>query len=1303
MLNRQTLLADLQKLLQRLEADLLQRSESAEVPEVGERLRGEYERAKKAERTAMNYEDWRSATITQSAAAWVLSCVFVRFLEDNQLIDPPKIAGPGERLRQARDEWELYLGQAKQPNERDYLLGVFDELARLPGGKDIFGEHNPVHELPNWLSGDGARALLTFFQKIDPESGALVHDFTDPNWETRFLGNLYQDLSEAARKRYALLQTPEFVEEFILQRTLEPALDEFFVVGSSFLANDKPGNNQEQTTKNQEPFRMIDPACGSGHFLLGSFRRILDRWQKQDPGAGTRELVRRTLASIHGVDVNPYAVAIARFRLLLVAMRAEGVTRLAHAPGYQFNLACGDSLWHSPLRGTAKVGRGQREFDALAPEADDSQGHTYFAEDPRQLTRLLEEGRYHAVVANPPYITPKDSALSREYRNRYESCHRQYSLAVPFMERIFRLAVRGGYTGQITANSFMKREFGKKLIEKFLPGIDLTHVIDTSGAYIPGHGTPTVILFGRSRQPVARTIRAVMGIRGEPSTPDDPARGLVWTAILNQIDQPGSQSQFVSVADSARELFKKHPWSIGGGGAAELKEALERSATSTLSDFVDSVGRTVSTQGDDVFVNPVSALRRRRVDCFGERRFVSGDEVRDWIIMRGDHLVFPYDDLGKPIDDSLEYPQLRFLWRTRTSLANTFMFERKTKVEVGMKWFEYGQWLPHRFRTPLSIVYGEVATHNHFVLDRGGKVFNRTAPVIKLPPEATEDDHLALLGLLNSSTACFWMKQVCHNKGSTVDQHHARQRTSAFEDFFAFNGTSVGKFPLPEGRPTDLARELDTLAQRLQTQTPDAILTQRREHTKKHRENQDPGALAPLREALTAARRRFEELRGQMIFLQEELDWQCYELYGLIDEGLTPRRQDAKNDIGCDLCVFAPSREPLSLQSGQRSFEIVLARRMARGETETTWFKRHGTTPITEVPTDWPNDYRRLIERRIELIEKDRNIGLIEQPEYKRRWNTEPWESQLERALRKWLLDRLESYFDFDGRMGDEDLTQRRKDAKEEGGDTTPLCDSAPLREISLCSVARLADVASQDPQFMEVGEVYRDDKAFDVQRLVEELVTAESVPLLPVLRYKATGLRKRAEWEKTWELQREEDRISGQSSVVSGQSSVEETDNRQLTTDNWFIPVPPKYTSADFLSGNYWRLRGKLDVPKERWVSFPHCEGTDGTLLIAWAGYNHLQLAQAVSAYYVDVQERLGGRDDPRLVPLLACLLELVPWLQQWHNEPDAAFDGMRMGDYFEGFVQEEARQLGKTLPEIKAWEPPKKTARRKMSRTSK
>jgi hypothetical protein len=110
-------------------------------------------------------------------------------------------------------------------------------------------------------------------------------------------------------------------------------------------------------------------------------------------------------------------------------------------------------------------------------------------------------------------------------------------------------------------------------------------------------------------------------------------------------------------------------------------------------------------------------------------------------------------------------------------------------------------------------------------------------------------------------------------------------------------------------------------------------------------------------------------------------------------------------------------------------------------------------------------------------------------------------------------------------------------------------------------------------------------------------------------------------------------------------------------------IPVPPKYQSKDFLKTDFWRLRGGLDVPKERWVSYPGCErGADGSLVIAWAGWNHLQQATAMAAYYLEMKDNEGWEPE-RLQPLLAGLLELVPWLEQWHNEVDPAY-GERMGD---------------------------------------
>ena len=85
-------------------------------------------------------------------------------------------------------------------------------------------------------------------------------------------------------------------------------------------------------------------------------------------------------------------------------------------------------------------------------------------------------------------------------------------------------------------------------------------------------------------------------------------------------------------------------------------------------------------------------------------------------------------------------------------------------------------------------------------------MFNRSAPVIKLPEDATETDHLPLVGLLNSSTACFWLKQVLHNKGSTVDIHGARQTTDEYENFYEYTATGLKRFPLPTERPADMRR-----------------------------------------------------------------------------------------------------------------------------------------------------------------------------------------------------------------------------------------------------------------------------------------------------------------------------------------------------------------------------------------------------------------------------------------------------------------------------------------------------------------
>lgn len=1191
MIDRSILVPDLQRLLKKLEADLRVRAE--QVGEIDSSLQAQHREAVAAKRTGEPFKEWREEIITQVGVAWILGCVFVRFLEDNAFLDAPFISGAGDNLGRARDQHTAYVRKHPTDSDREYLQYVFETVATLPILGALYDKrHNPL-----WLFGpsaDGAQMLLTFWPQADAATGALRHDFTDPNGDTRFLGDLYQDMSESARKRYALLQTPVFVEEFILDRTLDPAIETFGLA----------------------KVRMIDPTCGSGHFLLGGFHRLFDRWQRTEPATNVVELVRRALAAVHGVDLNPFAVAIARFRLLIAALRAAGIARVRSVPAWSLNVFTGDALLFGPEPGQQVAG----ELLVAAVKG------AYRTEDAEEATRVLSQ-RYHAVVGNPPYITVDDRVAKAAIKERFKSCHGKWVLVVPFFERFFDLAERGdgtarqpaGFVGKITGNNFMKREFGKKLVESFIPGWDLTHIIDTAGAYLPGHGTPTVIVFGRHQRPVASTVRVVMGIKGEPSTPEDPSRGRVWGAIVEQLDLPKSESEFVSVADTPRENFYSHPWSIGGGGASELKEFLDAAARERLDEFSAAVGVGIVTLEDEPFLDSVAGPGRAAFGRAHQRALVEGDGVREWVIS-GAPIVFPYSGNEEP---DLEESGRKFLWPWKPRLRKRLWFQ-KTQDDRNLAWFEYGHISWDKFRTPLAIPFGEVASHNHFVLDRGGKVFNRTAPIIKLPPRASEDDHLGLLGLLNSSTACFWLKQVCFPKGGDHQgSEGARVRTTLWDERYAFNSTQVGGLPLPAGRPLERARELDRYAQMLQAESPAALI-------------QDANKLHAGE--LENARQQYERILRRMFGLQEDLDWEVYALYGLTPEPVCP----------------SPPLMSGSLNLGERAFEIALARKIAEGKEQSAWFERHGITPITEVPN---NGQRELVERRLNLIATDKNIALIERPEYKRRWNLTPWEEQLTTALRTWLLDRLELLSHPNG--------------------------VAP----QLFSVHELAERTRSDGDFQRVAEIYSGRPDFDLSGLVADLVGDESVPSLPGQRYKESGLRKREQWEDTWKKQRMEDAVTAR---IAGGKNSEEMQNPKLqqeirsavAKEVGEIPVPPKYTSADFLKSSFWRLRGKLDVPKERWVSYPGAErAADQSLVLAWAGWTHLQQAQAIAAHYERLRNE--GASESQLARLLASLQQLVAWLLQWHNDLDPEFQ-LKMGDYFKTFIEDESRRLHNTSDDL-------------------
>lgn len=213
-----------------------------------------------------------------------------------------------------------------------------------------------------------------------------------------------------------------------------------------------------------------------------------------------------------------------------------------------------------------------------------------------------------------------------------------------------------------------------------------------------------------------------------------------------------------------------------------------------------------------------------------------------------------------------------------------------------------------------------------------------------------------------------------------------------------------------------------------------------------------------------------------------------------------------------------------------------------------------------------------------------------------------------------------------------------------------------------------------KDPEFIEALDFWAGKKDAPVTATLVKLLADEAVPYLAALRYKESGLRKRAEWERVWDLQRDED-----AGLIKASD----------------IPVPPKYTSADFLKSSYWSHRGKLDVPKERFISYPDAgRATDPTPLLGWAGWNHAQQGLALATIYALRESE--GTALGELVPVVAGIAEVLPWVRQWHSGVDPHL-GVDLADYLAAQLAEKSAAVGVPMQDLSAWRPARKARGRK------
>lgn len=187
------------------------------------------------------------------------------------------------------------------------------------------------------------------FIRVD---GAL-HRINWRDMKTEELGSVYESLLEIRallsaagefvldsrakgndRKTSGSYYTPDSLVECLLDSALDPVLDKAEAGGAT----------AEEKIKAILDLKVIDPACGSGHFLLGAARRMADRvarLRNEDAGKEETQAALRDVVSrcIHGVDRNPMAVELAK-----VALWIESVSPGQPLGFLDANLRCGDAL-----------------------------------------------------------------------------------------------------------------------------------------------------------------------------------------------------------------------------------------------------------------------------------------------------------------------------------------------------------------------------------------------------------------------------------------------------------------------------------------------------------------------------------------------------------------------------------------------------------------------------------------------------------------------------------------------------------------------------------------------------------------------------------------------------------------------------------------------------------------------------------------------------------------------------------------------------------------------------------------------
>lgn len=287
------------------------------------------------------------------------------------------------------------------------------------------------------------------------------------------------------------------------------------------------------TVKQAAKLRVLDPACGSGSFLIGAYQHLLD-WHLQQylkapekhrkevyQGARgawrltTAERKRILLANIYGVDIDTQAVEVTKLSLLLKVLEGDSAVvlrqqqNLFHVlPDLSGNIKCGNSL----------IGPDFYEGKQLSMFDEEERYRINVFDWQVEFPKVMKAGGFDAVIGNPPYVNVRilgqtqGEGVKRYLESQFETAERAYDLYVLFIEKSFDLLRDGGQFGMIVPNKLGTLEYSRACRDILLTKTSIQTIVDLSHCRVFWNASvyPYVVTWQKTVPPKAHRLKIVI-------------------------------------------------------------------------------------------------------------------------------------------------------------------------------------------------------------------------------------------------------------------------------------------------------------------------------------------------------------------------------------------------------------------------------------------------------------------------------------------------------------------------------------------------------------------------------------------------------------------------------------------------------------------------------------------------------------------------------------------------------------------------------------------------------------------------